>query len=125
MAFTVYIVEDHAVVREGYATLLSRHPGLEVLGASASAEAALEELPGCLPDLVLIDVSLPGMNGILLLQHLRRRCPGLTALMVSGHAQDLYERDAEAAGASGYVMKHHGPRALLAAIERLMPAPQA
>ena len=101
----VFIVEDHPEMLKNLAFFVDRMPDLEVCGAVESAEEALEEIPKARPDLVMIDVSLPGMNGIDLVAELQTRRPGLHTLVVSGHSEDLYARRALEAGAGGYIMK--------------------
>lgn len=79
MMTRVLIVEDHASLRAMLAELIERTEGLELCGQSDSAEAALDRLEEARPELALIDVSLPGMNGIELVQALLRRRPGILA----------------------------------------------
>jgi len=115
-AKTVFVVEDHPVVREGYALLLRLSPGLELAGVAASAEEALDRLATATPDLVLVDVALPGMNGFDLIARLREVNPVLRALVVSGHEASVYLGRTREVGAVGFVPKADGPEALLTAI---------
>ena len=80
-------------------------PDVEVCGAASSAEEALDLLPAVAADLVLVDVSLPGMSGIDLVAEVAARWPTLLCLMLSGHTEVGYVERALAAGARGYVMK--------------------
>lgn len=112
----VFVVEDHPVVREGYALLLRLSPGLELAGVAASAEEALTRLATETPDLVLVDVALPGMNGFDLIARLREVNPALRALVVSGHEASVYLGRTREVGAVGFVPKADGPEALLTAI---------
>jgi DNA-binding NarL/FixJ family response regulator len=102
---SVFIVEDHKILRRVMTQLIQRTPSLRLCGTAASAEAALEQIPTCRPQLVLIDVSLPGMNGIELIRILHGKYPDLMLLAVSGHDESVYGAQAIAAGARGYVMK--------------------
>jgi DNA-binding NarL/FixJ family response regulator len=102
---SVFIVENHDVVRRLLATLIARTPDLTLSGQAVSAEEALEQIPLCRPQLVLVDISLPGMDGIQLIRILRERDPELLALAVSGHDESVYALPALRAGARGYVMK--------------------
>jgi DNA-binding NarL/FixJ family response regulator len=101
----VSIVEDHPVLREVLEEFLGRLPGIEIGEVWASAEAVLEELNGGIPDLMLIDLSLPRMNGIDLIRELRQRLPELRCAILSGHRSPVYVRQALAVGANGYLLK--------------------
>lgn len=111
----VFLVEDHATMREMLTMLVKRTPGFEVCGEASSAENALLEIPSLKPDIVLIDVSLPGMNGIELARRLRPEFPDLPILFVSGHAESVYAGQARQVGAQGYTMKGD-PVAILKAL---------
>ncbi|MCI0394247.1 MAG: response regulator transcription factor [Chloroflexi bacterium] len=101
----VFIVEDHEIMRRMLAKIIQYTSGLTLCGEAASAEAALKQIPDCQPQLVLIDVSLPGMDGIELIGILSQQNPDLLLLAVSGHDENVYAADALRAGARGYVMK--------------------
>jgi DNA-binding NarL/FixJ family response regulator len=101
----ILIVDDHPLMRKGLALTLSAETDLEVVGQAADAEEALSVFDKLNPDLVLIDISLPGMSGLELLKHLIALNPDLLALMVSRHDEALYAERAVRAGAKGYVMK--------------------
>lgn len=101
----VFLVEDHAVVRKTLTTFLEREPDMKVCGEAASGPEALERLKDLKPDLVLLDVSLPGIDGISLLEEIRSRWPGLPCIILSGHAESVYRQQAEAAGALSYIDK--------------------
>lgn len=105
MGTRIYIVEDHERMRELLGSWIDALPGLSVCGAAASAETALEELPGLGADLVLVDMSLPQMSGIDLVAALQVRFPGVRCLIMSGHNEPRYVERALAAGAHGYVLK--------------------
>jgi DNA-binding NarL/FixJ family response regulator len=99
------IVDDHPLMRKGLALTLSSEPDLDVVGQAADAEEALSVVDKLKPDLVLIDISLPGMSGLELLKHLLALYPDLLTLVVSRHDEALYAERAIRAGAKGYVMK--------------------
>jgi DNA-binding NarL/FixJ family response regulator len=101
----ILIVDDHPLMRKGLALTLSSESDLDVVGQAADAEEALSVIDKLKPDLVLIDISLPGMSGLELLKHLIALNPDLLALMVSRHDEALYAERAIRAGAKGYVMK--------------------
>ncbi|HYG69097.1 MAG TPA: response regulator transcription factor, partial [Anaeromyxobacteraceae bacterium] len=80
MPYRIFIVEDHPVMRDAYARVLAREPDLEVCAMAASAEEALDAFDGTACDLVVSDVSLPGMDGFALVEQLRTLRPDLVAL---------------------------------------------
>lgn len=104
-AVKVFIVEDHPAVRKMLGRLIRRSDGLALCGEAGSAEAALEQIPACGAQLVLVDISLPGMDGIELIRVLHDRYPHLLSLAISGHDEGVYAVPALRAGAHGYVMK--------------------
>ena len=120
MKHRILIVEDHEVVRESFSELISLEPDLEVSGAVSSGTEALARLAEALPDIILVDISLPKMSGIDLLHRLRAQHPTLKALIVSGHERELYVRQAEQAGAAGYISKHEAAKTLLPTIRRVL-----
>ena len=101
----VAIVEDQREIRAGMAQLISATPGYRCTGAYASMEEALEKLPKNLPDLLLSDIGLPGMDGIKGVRMLKERYPGLTILMLTVYDDNERIFDALCAGASGYLLK--------------------
>ena len=116
----IFIVEDHEVVRESYIMFLNLSDDFEVCGAVATAEEAMERLGETNPDLLLVDVSLPGMSGIDLLEQLRDEKVQIPALVLTGHDNDVYRKGAEQAGARDFVTKQEGPDALVRAIHRVL-----
>ena len=125
MSSQIFIVEDVAFVREAFAELINLEPDLSVVGGVATAEEALASLEDSDPDLVLVDISLPKMNGIELIRHLHTRSPELKTLVVTGHHENHYVRAALDAGANGFMMKGdaegiiHGIRQVLEGNEYL------
>lgn len=101
----IFIVEDHEVVRQGYILMLELEPGLTVCGEAGTAHEALERIPEAAPDLIIVDVSLPGMDGIELIRRLKEKDKDIRTLVVSGHDSDLYAKQALQAGANGYIDK--------------------
>ena len=101
----VFIVEDHASLREMLAELIERTEGLEWCGQAESGEAALDFLGEAQPELAVIDVSLPGMNGIELVETLLKQRPRTLCVMLTGHRSSGYADAARAAGAKAYVEK--------------------
>ena len=124
MVHGVYLVEDHLVVRDAFAELIDSEGDLAVLGAAASAEVALAELPHSGAEIALVDVSLGDRggltNGIELVGRLHELCPDLRVLVVSGHDETVYAEPALEAGARGYLMKNEAVTSLLDAIRAIL-----
>lgn len=106
MSRKIYIVDDHPVMRQGLAALVQSTLGMDLCGEAPTAEEALEQIIEMAPDLVMVDLALPGMNGLELIKHLRARRPEVNILVVSAHDESLYAERALRAGARGYIMKH-------------------
>lgn len=115
----VYLVEDHEVMREMIGEFLEGRAGLTVAGCAATAGAAFAELEALHVELVLVDTSLPDMNGIELVRRLVDRRPDTLCLMYSGHGEAGYVERALEAGAKGYVVKGN-PRELPGAIQQVL-----
>ncbi len=105
MTYQLFVIDDHDAMRRALVRFLNGEPDLNVCGEAASAKAALKSLETLTPDLVLVDMSMPEMNGVEFVTALQAFKPGLPCLMVSAHAQRDYVRAALQAGARGYVMK--------------------
>ena len=105
MSYRIFIVEDHPVMREAYASVLELEAGLDLCDAVASAEEALTSLADGRCDLVVTDYSLPGMNGVELVRRLRTLRPGLPSIVISGHEEEAFAREARAAGAATFLKK--------------------
>ena len=102
---SVYIVDDDAHVREALVMLIADEPDLEVCGVATAAAEALAAIPGAAPDLVLTDLSLPGMSGLELVERLLKQNALQRVAVLSGHPEPRYAEEARAAGARGYVLK--------------------
>lgn len=116
----VLLVEDHPLFREGLAQLIDRDSGLAVCGQVSDASAALRAVEQLKPDLVTIDISLEGGNGIELIKTLRAKHEDLPILVISMHDESLYAERALRAGAQGYVMKNEPGRTVRAAILKVL-----
>lgn len=119
MPVKIFIVEDHAVMREMLASFLEEEADFDVCGTARTAEEALDGLERAAIDLVLVDVSLPGMSGIDLVEQLQADRPELPCLMVSGHGESGYVERAFEVGARGYVMKGN-PYEITGAIDEVL-----
>jgi DNA-binding NarL/FixJ family response regulator len=102
----VFLVEDHRLFRQGLSELLAANdPALHIAGSATSAEEALKRIPELLPDVVLMDIHLPGMSGTEAIRRLAVLCPSVRVLVISGSAEDHDVIEAILAGASGYLLK--------------------
>lgn len=111
---SVMLVDDHALVREGIRQLLEREPDMVVLGEAERGDLALELLGHLQPDVVLLDVRMPGMGGIETTQRIRAAFPTIRVLILSAYSD--FALEALRAGASGYVLKTADSRELVAAV---------
>jgi DNA-binding NarL/FixJ family response regulator len=116
MAITVSIVEDNEQLRGTLARVLSRAEGIQCLGQYGSAEAALEALPKERPNVVLMDINLPGINGVECVRRLKQIVPEVQMVMLTVYEDTENIFNALAAGASGYLLKRTKSAELLEAI---------
>ena len=112
----VLLVDDHAVVREGYRRLLERDNSLVVVGEAASSAEAIRRDSELLPDVVVLDIALPGVSGIETLRRLIARRADARVLMFSMFQEGIYARHAMSAGARGYLSKASAPDLLVEAV---------
>jgi DNA-binding NarL/FixJ family response regulator len=116
----VFLVEDHPVYAEGLVDILKSEPNLAVCGQAGSAEEALRRIPRLAPDLVLVDITLPGMSGLDLIKRLRRKYPEIKLLVISMREEQLYAARVLRAGGDGYVMKQQDPEEIIDAIRDVL-----
>src|SRR5256886_9505066 len=119
MRIKVSIVEDSRGTRESLTELLGRAPGLRCVGAHANGEAALEGIPKEVPDVVLMDINLPGMSGIECVARLKKGLPKLQVLMLTTYEESDLIFDSLRNGASGYLLKNMPPAELIQAVEQV------
>ena len=120
MKTRLLIVDDHPLMRKGLRMTLEAELDLDVVGEAADADEALVLYDRLRPDLVLVDVSLRGTNGLELVKHLVARDEKVKALVVSRHDEDLYAERAVRAGAKGYLAKLEADDALVAAVRHVL-----
>ncbi|MFM7510220.1 MAG: response regulator [Bacteroidota bacterium] len=101
----LYLVDDHRMVIDMWASLLSSNPRFEVVGTSLDAEKALDEISLILPDVILMDITLPGISGIELTKQIKEKLPTIKVLGVSMHTNIMLIKQLLISGASGYVSK--------------------
>ena len=117
MTIRILLVDDHPIVRQGLKTLLEGHSGWEVIGEASDGAEAVEKAKDLNPDVMVLDVTMPRMNGLEACRLLRQECPALEILFVTQHDSPQMMREAMDAGARGYVVKSNAARDLLAAVE--------
>jgi DNA-binding NarL/FixJ family response regulator len=116
----VLVVDDHPIVRQGLALLIDQEPDLMVCGEAEEAESALAAIAASRPDVLLLDLSLPGPDGIDLLKAIRSTDPDLPVLVLSMHDESTYAERALRAGANGYIMKQEATENVLVALRRIL-----
>lgn len=115
----ILIVDDHALLREALALFVQDEDGLTVVGTAEDAETALRKTEQLAPDLLTLDLSLPGMGGLELVKQVKARFPDLRVLVVSMHEETTYAERCLKAGADGYIMKKEPPERVVAAIRKI------
>jgi two-component system response regulator NreC len=115
----VLVVDDHAVVRSGLKKVLEAEPDLEVVGEAGTAERAIFETISLKPDVVLLDVVMPGKSGIEVIPDVLRHGDGAKVVVLSMQDDPTYVREAFAAGASGYVLKEAADAEVVAAVREV------
>jgi DNA-binding NarL/FixJ family response regulator len=110
------LVDDHKMFRDGLRVLINAEPGMEVVGEAVDGREAVEMARRLSPDVVIMDISMPGMNGIEAMRHLIRDNAGIKVIMLSMYASTSLVQSVIAAGASGYVLKGSDFSDLAAAI---------
>jgi DNA-binding NarL/FixJ family response regulator len=116
----IFLIDDHPIVRQGLALLINREVDLEVCGEAQDAPSALTALVGCEPDLIVLDISLNGPDGLDLLKTIRLKGAHVPVLVLSMHDESTYAERALRAGANGYIMKHEAAEKVLVAIRRIV-----
>jgi DNA-binding NarL/FixJ family response regulator len=116
----ILVVDDHPIVRQGLTLMINREPDLLVCGEAEEATAALHVLASARPDLLIVDISLNGPDGIDLLKSVRLTHPTLPVLILSMHDESLYAERALRAGANGYIMKQEATENVLVAVRRIL-----
>ena len=115
----IVIAEDHTILREGLRMLLSSNPDFEVVGEAQDGLEAIRSVETCKPDLVLMDLSMPRMNGVGAIQEIKKQSPSTKILVLTVHKTEEYILTTLKAGADGYVLKDATHSELMLAIENV------
>jgi DNA-binding NarL/FixJ family response regulator len=112
----ILLADDHATVRQGLKLLIDSQPDMGVVGEVADGAGVLHQAEALEPDIVVLDISMPGMNGLVATRALKRRQPGVAIVALTRHDDEMYLKEVLQAGASGYVLKQSAPARFLQAI---------
>lgn len=115
----VLIADDHAILRDGIRSLLERQEGIRVVGEAENGREAVTKVGELLPDIALMDIAMPEMNGLEATQLIKENYPQVKVLILTQHDNREYIRPLLRAGASGYVLKRSGGREVVAAIHQV------
>jgi len=116
----ILVVDDHPIVRQGLALMVNREPDLVVCGEAEDATAAMLVLASARADVLIVDISLNGPDGLDLLKTIRTTHPTLPVLILSMHDESIYAERALRAGANGYIMKQEATEKVLVAVRRIL-----
>src|ERR1700726_4824997 len=116
----ILVVDDHPIVRQGLALLINREPDLVVCGEAEEAMGAMHVLASARPDVLIVDISLNGPDGLDLLKNVRISHSSLPVLILSMHDESIYAERALRAGANGYIMKQEATDKVLVAVRRIL-----
>jgi DNA-binding NarL/FixJ family response regulator len=112
----VLLAEDHHLVREGLKLLVDNQPDMETVGEAGDGRAAVRLAEELRPDVVIMDISMPGLNGLKATEALKQACPDVRILTLTRHTDEGFVHQLLRAGASGYVLKQSAPTELLGAV---------
>lgn len=118
--FRVLLVDDHPIVRQGLALLIDREDDLLVCGEAEGMHSAMHAIATMQPDIVVLDISLSGPDGLEVLKEMRMKFSGVPVLMLSMHDESIYAERSLRAGANGYIMKQEATGKVLVAIRRIL-----
>ena len=114
------LVDDHPLMRAGLTQLIEKQPGMEVCGEAGSPAEAMERVPKCQPDLIVVDISMKGASGLEFIRDVTAVHGHIPILVVSMHDEKVYAERALRAGACGYIMKEESSEHLITALNRVL-----
>jgi len=117
---TVFLVDDHPIVRQGLTLLINQEADLAVCGEAEEMHSALVAILAVRPDILIVDISLNGPDGLELLRNIRVKAPRLPVLILSMHDESVYAERALRVGANGYIMKQEATEKVLVALRRIL-----
>jgi len=120
MPVRVLIADDHPIVRKGLRSLLEEEPGITVVGEAEDGTKALAEIERLKPDIAIIDMMMPGHNGLEVIRQAKNYYPSMHIIVLSMNSNDAYVLEALKRGASGYVLKETGPSELVQSVKTVL-----
>ena len=120
MTISILVADDHAVVRAGLRTLIQSDPSLHIAGEAAGGLEAISLVKKLRPDILVLDLSMPDMDGILVTKELHEKYPAVRILIRTVHEDKALLREVMRSGASGYILKHAAEKELIEAIKRII-----
>jgi DNA-binding NarL/FixJ family response regulator len=118
-AFRILLADDHEVVRKGLSALLTAQPDWEICGEASDGREAVDKVQKLRPDVVILDIGMPSLNGLEATRHILKATPGTKVLILTLHDSDQVVREVLNAGARGFLLKSDAARDLVAAVEAL------
>jgi two-component system response regulator NreC len=112
----IFLADDHTMIREGLKALINAEQDMQVVGEAADGREAYQQICECRPDVAVMDISMPHLNGLQATAEIRRTCPEVHVLTLSIHEETSYLRNLLEAGASGYILKRSAAEVLVTAI---------
>lgn len=117
---SIVLADDHKIVRRGIKALLEAEPDFRITGEASNGLEAVKQIEDLRPDVLVVDISMPGLNGIDVIKQVRKRSPKTSIIVLSMHSAEVYVVQALEAGAMGYVLKESGPEQLVSAIREVL-----
>lgn len=120
MTVTVLLADDHPIVRQGIRHLLEAESDIAVLGEAADGLETVQLVEKLKPDVLIVDMMMPGLNGLEVLRQVKKRSPATFSIVLSMQSADAYVVEALKSGASGYILKDSGPSELMKAVRQVI-----
>lgn len=120
MTVTVLLVDDHPIVRQGLRHLFEAQPDMKIVGEASDGLQAVQFAEKFKPDVLILDIMMPGLNGLEVLRQVKERSPESCSIVLSMQSADVYVVEALKAGALGYVLKETGPSELVNAVQQVI-----